>query len=129
MVDCNKCMHTGCDSRSDSVTACFSFRSSVDVPEAIPPMDQIEEEHRLRMIEAGKHFVPTQVSIGAEGVSLGGYMKPEDLVPTMKLRLLQSARDENNPPILQQWFDDRSKMNAAGLPESGRWINVPVETE
>ena len=54
---------------------------------------------------------------------------PPNLVPTMKLRLLQSSRNEINPPVLQQWFDNRSVMAKEGVPASGKWINVPVEVE
>jgi hypothetical protein len=55
--------------------------------------------------------------------------KKEDLVPTMKLRLLQSNRNEINPPVLQQWFLNRNVINPDGTAGGGHWVNVPVEVE
>ena len=151
IAKCEDCVHTECEMKSQVPLPCLSFRGAQRIdkmqppeawpepPEAIPPMDQIEEEHRLRMVEAGKHFVPTHVSIGPEGYSLGGFIKqkPEDLVPTMKLRWVYTPCYEtgsivtpgNNYLKLQQWWLDRNVINSNGTAGGGRWVDIPVETE
>lgn len=54
--------------------------------------------------------------------------KKRGLVPTMNLRLVQSNRNEINPPVLQQQFKDRNVINKDGTAGGEQWIDVPVVT-
>ena len=111
LAECSKCNQSTCDHfGTQLVTPCLSF---------------VDNQKPVSYEEAKTAFVVAKVEAAKS--------KPEDLVPTMKLRFkITAASNKGNiesPVTLQQWWLDRSKPNAAGGYPEGKWIDIPMETE
>jgi hypothetical protein len=89
----------------------------------------------------GPSFIEYSLSEIEEATTTGVNLKPEDLVPTMKLRwAIRKPKTGDSIPapiftspnqliIIQQWWLDRNVINPDGTAGGGRWVDVPVETE